>query len=100
MILASGNVVHNLRLVNWDMQDGYAWADSFDTAIRDAILSGNPSIPLGFRKIPDVQKAVPTVEHYAPLLVALGAISETDSAAVFNEYRELGSMSMTSYVWE
>ena len=100
MILASGNVVHNLRMVNWDMQDGYEWADSFDTAIRDAILSGNPSIPLGFREIPDVQKAVPTVEHYAPLLVALGAVSETDSAAVFNEYRELGSMSMTSYVWE
>lgn len=41
MILASGNVVHNLRMVSWDMNDGYGWADSFDNTIRDTIIGGD-----------------------------------------------------------
>jgi len=34
-------VVHNLRMVNWEMDDGYDWADRFDGAIRDAIVKGD-----------------------------------------------------------
>jgi len=99
LILASGNVVHNLRLVNWEMDGGYAWADGFDAAIRDAILSGGFEVPVAYEKLPDAKKAVPTAEHYYPLLVALGAADPGDSVAVWNEYRELGSMSMTSYLF-
>jgi len=47
----------------------------------------------------DYNLAIPTVEHYYPLLVALGAADKKDKVEVFNEYRELGSMSMTSYAF-
>jgi len=99
MILASGNVVHNLRRVNWDMTGGYEWADGFDAAIRDAILAGDFRIPVAYEALPDAARAVPTAEHYYPLLAALGAADPSDRVTVWNEYRELGSMSMTSYLF-
>jgi len=98
MILASGNVVHNLRRVDWDMDTGYDWADRFDETIRDAIISRHFDTPVNFKDIPDWSKAVPTIEHYYPLLTALGAADESGNVEVFNDYRELGSMSMTSYI--
>lgn len=100
LIAASGNVVHNLRRVDWNMDNGFEWADKFDETIRDAILSGNNKAPVQYKNIENWQLAVPTVEHYDPLLVALGATTDQDQATVWNEYRELGSMSMTSYLWE
>lgn len=100
MILASGNVVHNLRLVDWSMSGGYEWADAFDRTIRDAVTDGRISVPLEYQSIHGFRQSVPTAEHYDPLLVALGAVSNTDTVTVWNEYRELGSMSMTSYLWK
>lgn len=100
MILASGNVVHNLRAVGWDMDDGYPWADAFDRTIRDAIVGGNYDIPVHYHRVADFRKAVPTVEHYDPLPVALGAAGPEDRVRVWNDYREMGSMSMTSYTFE
>ena len=99
MIIASGNVVHHLGLVNWEMDGGYSWADAFDESIRDAIVSGRRDIPVNYEQVPEHQKAVPSVEHYYPLLTALGASDEADHVRVWNEYRELGSMSMTSYTF-
>lgn len=99
LILASGNVVHNLGFVNWDMDHGYPWAEEFDNTIRDAVLQKNYDLPVHYRDLPAASRAVPTVEHYYPFLVALGAANPTDQVTVFNEYCELGSMSMTSYVF-
>ncbi|MCI6173572.1 MAG: dioxygenase [Clostridiales bacterium] len=48
MILASGNVVHNLRLVDWSMSGGYEWADAFDRTIRDAVTDSRISVPLEY----------------------------------------------------
>ena len=100
LIVASGNVVHNLALVNWDMTGGYTWATNFDTAIRDAIMAGDFKTPVNFTALPEARTAVPTTEHYYPLLAALGAANIEDKVTVWNEYQELGSMSMTSYLFE
>ncbi len=100
MILTSGNVVHNLRMVNWQMDNGYEWADSFDRTIRDAIVDGTFDIPIHYKDISDSLKAIPTVEHYYPILTALGAAHKEDDVVVWNDYRELGSMSMTSYTFK
>lgn len=100
LILASGNVVHNLRSVDWDRTDGYDWADRFDRRVRDAVLAGDFETPLAYQTLADAEKAVPTPDHYYPLLTALGAVSPADRVTVWNEYRELGSMSMTSYLFE
>lgn len=100
LILASGNVVHNLGRVRWDMEGGFDWADRFDGAVRDAITAGDFRTPVEYGALPDAKQAIPTAEHYYPLLTALGAASETDRVTVWNEYRELGSMSMTSYLFQ
>ena len=99
LILASGNVVHNLRLVDWGNANGTPWADSFDLAIRDAVLERSFDVAVNYRALPDYRLAVPTPEHYLPLLAALGAACDDDSIEVFNDYRELASMSMTSYLF-
>jgi len=100
MILASGNVVHNLGMVNWDMDGGYDWADRFDAEIRSAVAAGDLRTPVSYDALSGARLAVPTAEHYYPLLAALGAASADDRLTVWNEYRELGSMSMTSYLFE
>ncbi len=100
MILASGNIVHNLRMVSWDSSGGFPWADAFDLEIRDAIANAQFDQAIRFNKLPYYNKAIPTLEHYYPLLIALGAAQNDDNIEVWNEYRELGSMSMTSYLFE
>ena len=65
-----------------------------------AVTDGRISVPLEYQSIHGFRQSVPTAEHYDPLLVALGAVSNTDTVTVWNEYRELGSMSMTSYLWK
>lgn len=99
LIIASGNIVHNLGLVGWDMNRGYPWAEHFDHAIQRAVLSGHPEAAVNYAKLPNALQAVPTVEHYYPFLVALGASNQEDKASVWNAYCELGSMSMTSYLF-
>ena len=99
MIVCSGNVVHNLGMVNWRMTDGFPWADEFDITVRDLIMKGDFETVVKFDKIKDYLLSVPTTEHFFPLLNALGAACDADERIVWNEYRELGSMSMTSYLF-
>jgi len=100
MVVCSGNVVHNLRRVNWRMRDGYDWADQFDAAIRDAVVAGNYDLAVHYEGLAGCDLAIPTSEHYMPLLTALGAVQPQDRVTVWNDYRELGSMSMTSFVFQ
>lgn len=99
LILASGNIVHNLGMVDWESNHGYPWADAFDTTIQDAVKAHYVTIPIQYAKLPNASKAVPTAEHYNPFLTALGASSSQDAVTIFNDYRELGSMAMTSYLF-
>lgn len=100
LILASGNIVHNLGMVDWDNEGGYPWADAFDNTIKQAVTMHDFDTPVHYTTIPDAAKAVPTTEHYNPFLTALGAVSQSDTVSVWNDYRELGSMSMTSYLFD
>jgi len=99
MILASGNVVHNLALLDWGRADGFPWADEFDLWVRDRLLSGNFGEVLKWRNAGACAgNAFRTTEHFAPLLVALGA-AEGDRAETRNEARTLGALSMTCYLF-
>lgn len=101
LLLASGNVVHNLRRVDWTNEaGGYPWADAFDGAIRESILAGRYGDVVDFRRTaPQAELAVPTPDHFYPLLYALGAAEPEDALTVFNDARTLGSLSMTSYLF-
>ncbi len=100
MIFCSGNVVHNLRLVNWRMRGGEKWADNFDILVKKIIAEKQFEKILNYPLLKDFQKSIPTTEHFYPLLTALGAAGTDCKVSVWNEYRELGSMSMTSYLFE
>ena len=99
MIVASGNVVHNLRAVDWDKSDGFAWANDFDDRVRDLILARDSDSIVRYTQLAGWQRAIPTPDHFLPLLTALGAARDDDEVVVWNQIRELGSMSQTSYLF-
>ena len=98
LIVGSGNVVHNLRAVEWDNKGGSPATLRFNDYIADAVLKGETDKVIGFSSHPDAAYAVPTPDHYLPLLVCLGAAGG-DKATLFNKVCNLGSMAMTGFVW-
>jgi 4,5-DOPA dioxygenase extradiol len=102
LIFGTGNIVHNLRLVDWHMgSKGFDWAYEFDEYIYENIINKNHDNILKFKEMcPAAKHAVPTPDHFYPLLYALGASEEEDKITVFNQSCELGSLTMTSYLWE
>jgi len=102
LIFASGNVVHNLRLVDWhQINKGFDWAYEFDDYICDNILNRNHEKILKYNELGDIARlAVPTPDHFYPLLYTLGASDENDKVSVHNKACELGSLTMTAYLWE
>lgn len=101
LILGSGNIVHNLARVNWNMDGGYPWAEEFDDYIKSNILSRNDENVIHFEQAgSSASLAFTTLDHFAPLLYVLGASAETDHVHVFNDSCVLGALSMTSYLFE
>jgi 4,5-DOPA dioxygenase extradiol len=101
LIFASGNVVHNLSKIAWGMDGGYPWATEFDNYITENILKKDFEGVIHYKnagKCADL--AFYTPEHFYPLLYILGACSQTDKVSVFNNECTLGSLSMTSYLFE
>lgn len=100
LIIASGNVVHNLGRIDWNASDGYDWAKRFDKNIHDAILAGRHDDVLdSLAKDGDAKNAVPTRDHFDPLCYVLGSVDPTEPVAVYNKTCLMGSISMTSYVF-
>jgi 4,5-DOPA dioxygenase extradiol len=97
MILGSGNVVHNLRRVQWDRPDsGFDWAHRFDDSVAAQMAADSGAI-LDVTRHPDYALAVPTPDHFIPLLYIAGlAAAEGGAEALLRGYA-LGSLSMTCY---
>lgn len=102
LIFGTGNIVHNLRLVDWRMgSKGFDWAYEFDEYIYENIINKKYNHILNFNDMCSAAKyAVPTPDHFYPLLYTLGASDEEDKVSVFNKSCELGALTMTSYLWE
>ena len=98
LFVASGNVVHNLRAIDWSKRDeGFDWAHRFDEAAR-AVLTENPSDVLRLVEHPDYSRAVPTPDHFIPLVYLAGlASAEKRPAGILVDGYSFGSLSMTSY---
>ena len=101
LILGSGNIVHHLGLVNWSLDGGYDWAVEFDQYIKSSILNRDHESVIDYRQAGEcAHTAVPTTEHFDPMLYVLEATDDTDQIFIFNEMCTLGSISMTSYLFE
>lgn len=97
LILSSGNVVHNLRLMERNKPTvGAAWAQRFDEAVRQQMVD-DPSAILKLADHPDYAQAVPTPDHYIPLLYTAGIAAAEGGAQSLIQGYSLGSLSMTSY---
>jgi len=97
LILGSGDIVHNLRVVDFQRPDGYDWAVRFNDGVKKRIRARDHPALVAYESLgPDARLAVPTPEHYLPLLYVLALQAEGDHVAFFNDETVLGSISMTS----
>ena len=100
MIVASGNVVHNLRMVRWGGGDDiYPWASSFNQFVRENLASQSEAEahPLvNFMQHEGARLSNPTPEHYLPLLYVLGARQPDEPVTIPIDGMELGAISMLS----
>ena len=98
LIVGSGNIVHNLRKIEWDNPKGTQEADKFDRYILENISKREDEKVIKYEEHEYSNYAVPTPDHFMPILYILGA-SQGEKPYIFNEMRELGSLSMTSYIF-
>jgi 4,5-DOPA dioxygenase extradiol len=99
LVLGSGNVVHNLGMIEWGLPGrGTDWAMRFDEAAR-SLMADDPSAISRLGGHPDLSKAVPTPDHFIPLAYLAGLAAQGGTTAqTFIDGYDLGSLSMTSYV--
>ena len=101
LIIGSGNIIHNLSLIdfkNFDKDNyGYDWAIEARETINNYLLDGNYEPLINFEKQSKaVRLAIPTAEHYLPLIYALGLQQKGETISLFNDKLIAGSLSMTS----
>jgi 4,5-DOPA dioxygenase extradiol len=98
LIMGSGNMVHNLRMLDWNRADsGYDWALEANDVFKNLIRLNDHRKLADYKKLGTaVQMAVPTPEHFLPLLYALALKTEKDEVTFFNDKPVMGSLTMTS----
>ena len=98
-ILGSGNVVHNLRRLDWGQPTlGFDWARRFDDSARE-VMTGAPQRAVALREHEDFALAAPTPEHFIPMLYIAGLADAAGvNAEVLVDGYAMGSLSMTSYL--
>ncbi len=102
LILGSGNIVHNLRKINFsDTADPYPWNVKFDAGIKEAILKRDADRLVNFAKFfpEETPLAVPTPDHYLPLLYAFACSDKDDPVSFPYEGFELSGISMRAVRW-
>ncbi|MGX7666104.1 4,5-DOPA-extradiol-dioxygenase [Flavobacterium pedocola] len=101
LIIGSGNMVHNLRMVAWDKlsepEYGYDWATEMNTIFKSKISDGNHKALIDYETLNKAAKlAIPTPDHYYPMLYSLALQDAKDEVRFFNDKAVGGSLTMTS----
>ena len=98
LIVGSGNMVHNLRIMNWNTpEQGFDWAMEANDSFKKLISKNDHNSLIQYKSLGSaIQQAVPTPEHYLPLLYTLGLKNGKDTLTFFNDKTIMGSISMTS----
>ena len=101
LIMGSGNMVHNLRMVAWDKMSepeyGYDWALELNEKFKNLIKEENYDPLINYHSLGrEASLAIPTPEHYMPLLYTLGLREAKDELSFFNDKAVAGSLTMTS----
>lgn len=101
LIIGSGNMVHNLRMVDFSKINGpaygYDWALQINQQFKTLIGNRDHASLINYELLgPEARLAIPTAEHYLPLLYTLGLTKEKDELSFFNDQAVGGSLTMTS----
>lgn len=104
MIVASGNIIHNLRAIDWQHINrphyGYDWAIKVHDEMIGKIVAGDhQSLIDDMGRNREYHLAIPTPEHYIPLLYALAFQEQNDRLTIFNDSIVGGSLDMTSFMF-
>lgn len=100
MIVGSGSMTHNLYEFRQSGSAAADYAAEFTQWIRQAVTSNDIERLLNYRQLaPHAQRAHPTEEHFLPLLVALGARSDTEALQILDGGIDHGVLAMESYAW-
>ena len=101
LFIGSGNMVHNLRMVAFDRLDepgfGFDWAVEMNELFKSRIGAGDHQALMNYRSLnPAAMLAVPTPDHYWPLIYSLGLAAQDEAPVFFNDILVGGSLTMTS----
>jgi 4,5-DOPA dioxygenase extradiol len=101
LIIGSGNMVHNLRMVSWQNINnpgfGFDWALQMNDTFKELITSGSHDKLIKYENLGrEAQLSIPTPEHYLPLLYTLALQGSKDKISFFNDKAVAGSLTMTS----
>ncbi|MBE2231124.1 MAG: 4,5-DOPA dioxygenase extradiol [Chitinophagaceae bacterium] len=101
LIIGSGNMIHNLRMVAWDKMDvpnfGYDWAIEMHELFRIKITEGDHRALINYETLSkSARLAIPTPDHYFPLMYILGLQGKNETPVFFNDQLVAGSLNMTS----
>ena len=100
LIIGSGNMVHNLRMLAWDKMNvpgyGFDWALQINDQFKQLIRGGDSKALIAYETFKESRLAIPTPEHYLPLIYSLGLRTDKDPISIFNDKAVAGSITMTS----
>jgi 4,5-DOPA dioxygenase extradiol len=100
LIVGSGNMVHNLGMMAWDkLSEPYAfdWAIEVSEKMKSYILNGDHQKLIEYKKNGKAfDLAIPTPDHYLPLIYAMALKNENETVSLFNDEPLAGSLTMTS----
>lgn len=102
LIVGSGNMIHNLRIMrvvgdDFNAEYAYDWSAELNNVLKDKIISHDHQSLIDYRSLhKDTLLAIPTPEHYIPLLYTLALQESGDKVTIFNDKIVAGSLSMTS----
>lgn len=101
LMIGSGNMVHNLRMVAWDQLNkpgyGYDWALQMNTTFKELISNNAHDQLINYQSLgKEALLSIPTPEHYLPLLYTLGLKHDKEAVSFFNDQAIGGSLTMTS----
>lgn len=102
LIIGSGNMVHNLGMIAWNKMNepeyGFDWAHEINAVFKKNIAERNFQPLINYESLGTAAKlAIPTPDHYYPMIYSLGLIAKSDDISFFNDKAVGGSLTMTSF---
>lgn len=99
LVIGSGNVVHNLRMMNFHAEEPYEWAIEFDDFVRASIEDRDANSLVQYHKLGELARvAHPTNDHYLPLIYSMGTVEDKEDIVFFTNSFDLASVSMRSFI--